>query len=181
MHFHSLPLEGAYLIEPEPFKDDRGLFARIFCQQEIREIGHTKSILQINHSVTFEKGTIRGMHFQYPPKAEIKLVKCLAGVVFDVIVDLRKLSPTFGRWHGEMLSSDNMKMMYIPEGFAHGFQTLAANAELLYLHTEFYDPKYEGGVRFDDASLGIDWPLPAVTISAKDRNLPRLSQLSVCF
>ena len=181
MHFKQLPLNGAYLIDPDPFKDERGLFARVFCERELREIGHTKTIVQINHSVTVEKGAIRGMHFQYAPKAEIKMVKCLTGEVFDVIVDLRKLSPTFGMWHGERLSSDNMKMMYIPEGFAHGFQTLAENAELLYLHTEFHDPKYEGGVRFDDADLSIDWPLQAVMISAKDCNLPRLSQLRGYF
>lgn len=177
MRFHTLPLEGAYVIEPEPFQDDRGLFARIFCQRELREIGQTKAIVQINHSVTVEKGTIRGMHFQYPPRAEIKMVKCLNGSVFDVMVDLRNSSPTFGKWYGEVLSPDNMKMMYIPEGFAHGFQTLVENAELLYLHTEFYDPKYEGGVAFDDPDMGIDWPLPAAVISAKDRNLPLLSQI----
>jgi dTDP-4-dehydrorhamnose 3,5-epimerase len=181
MRFHKLPLEGAYVIETEPFQDYRGLFARIFCQGELNEIGHSKSIVQINHSITVEKGAIRGMHFQYPPKAEIKIVRCLRGSVFDVILDLRNSSATFGKWHGEVLSSDNMKMMYIPEGFAHGFQTLVENAELLYLHTEFYDPKYEGGVTFDDPEIGIDWPLPARMISAKDRNLPPLSSIREYF
>jgi dTDP-4-dehydrorhamnose 3,5-epimerase len=181
MRFYPLPFDGAYLIEAEPFEDGRGLFARVFCQRDFREIGHTKSIVQVNHSVTLEKGGIRGMHFQYRPKAEIKIVKCLSGSVFDVVVDLRKWSSTFGKWHGEVLSSDNMKMMYIPEGLAHGFQTLEENAELLYLHTEFYDPRYEGGITFDDPDLDIDWPLPPSTISAKDRNLPRLSQLRGSF
>ena len=181
MRFQPLPLEGAYVIEPESLQDDRGMFTRIFCQRELMEIGHSKSIVQINHSVTVEKGTIRGMHFQYPPRAEIKMVRCLRGSVFDVIVDIRNSSPTFGKWHGEVLSSDNMKMMYIAEGFAHGFQALIENAELLYLHTEFYDPKYEGGVAFDDPDIGIDWPLPAAMISAKDRGLPPLSSIQEYF
>jgi len=181
MHFRRLPLDGAFLIDTDPFKDDRGLFARVFCARELNEIGHTKGIVQINHSVTVQKGAIRGMHFQYPPTAEIKMVKCICGAVFDVIVDLRTRSSTFGKWHGEILSSDNMKMMYIPEGLAHGFQTLEKNAELVYLHTEFYNPKYEGGVRFDDPNLAIDWPLPPAMISDKDRNLPLLSQLRKYF
>ena len=181
MHFRPLPLDGAYLIHPDPFKDDRGQFARIFCERELKEIGYENAIVQINHSLTEQRGTIRGMHFQYTPKAEVKMVKCLAGAVFDVIVDLRRLSPTFGKWNGEELSSDNMKMMYIPEGFAHGFQTLTENAQLLYLHTAFHSPECEGGVRFDDPDLSIDWPLPPGMISDKDGNLPRLSELKGYF
>ena len=177
MKINDTPFQDAFIIEPEPFKDDRGLFARIFCQQELQHILHNKNIVQINHSLTKQKGAIRGMHFQCPPMAEIKMVKCLRGSVFDVIIDLRKLSSTFGKWHGEILSSDNMKMMYIPEGFAHGFQTLEQNSELLYLHTEYYSPEYEGGVRFDDPDLAIDWPLPPAVISERDRSLPLLSQL----
>lgn len=177
MHFQPLPLEGAYLIEPDPFKDERGLFARVFCERELRKIGHTKGIVQINHSLTNQRGAIRGLHFQYAPKAEIKMVKCLAGAAFDVIVDLRRLSPTFGNWHGEKLSPENMKMIYIPEGFAHGFQTLLENTQLLYLHTEFYNRAYEGGLRFDDPDLAIDWPLEPAMISDKDRRLPLLSEL----
>jgi dTDP-4-dehydrorhamnose 3,5-epimerase len=181
MRFDPLPLEGAYLIDPDPFKDERGLFARVFCERELQEINHTKAIVQINHSLNAKRGAIRGMHFQYGPKAEIKMVKCLAGSVFDVLVDLRKLSPTFGKWHGEKLSSDNMKLMYIPEGFAHGFQTLTENAQLLYLHTAFYTPEYEGGVRFDDPDLAIDWPLPPTMISERDRSLPPLSEICEYF
>jgi len=181
MRFRSLPLNGVYLIDPDPHKDDRGVFARLFCERELKLIGHTRPIVQINHSLTTQRGTIRGMHFQYGPRAEIKMVKCLAGMVFDVIVDLRKMSPTFGKWHGEELSSDNMKMMYIPEGFAHGFQTLTEDAQLLYLHTAFYRPECEGGVRFDDPDLSISWPLPPVKISGKDRNLPRISELKEYF
>lgn len=177
MKIKPITLRDAFVIEPGPFKDDRGLFARIFCRNELQDILRDKNIVQINHSITRQKGAIRGMHFQRSPKAEIKMVKCLVGAVFDVIVDLRKLSPTFGKWHGEKLSPNNMKMMYIPEGFAHGFQTLEEESQLLYLHTEFYSPEYEGGVRFDDPDLAIDWPLPPAMISEKDRSLPLVSKL----
>jgi len=116
MRINKLPLEGALVIEPEPFTDDRGIFARVFCQRELQNILHDKNIAQINHSITRQKGAIRGMHFQRVPMVEIKMVKCLCGVVFDVIIDLRKDSPTFLKWHGETLSAENMKMMIVPEG-----------------------------------------------------------------
>lgn len=176
MKINHTPLQDAFIIEPEPFKDDRGLFARVFCQQELQHILHNKNIVQINHSLTRQKGAIRGMHFQKPPKAEIKMVKCLRGSVFDVIIDLRKGSPTFLKLHGETLSSENMKMLYIPEGFAHGFQTLEENSELLYLHTEFYNPEHEGGVRYDDPKVGIKWPLKVTDISKRDRYHPLLGE-----
>ena len=181
MIISKLPLEGAFLIEPEPFMDDRGLFARVFCKQELQSILHGKNIVQINHSLTRQKGAIRGMHFQRPPMAEIKIVKCLCGSVFDVMIDLRSNSSSFLNWHGERLSAKNMKMMYIPEGFAHGFQTLEQNSELLYLHTEFYSSEYEGGVRLDDPDLAIDWPLPPAMISERDRSLPLVSELREYF
>jgi len=168
-------LQDAVIIELEPFKDDRGLFARVFCQNELRNILRNKNIVQINQSLTRQKGAIRGMHFQRPPKAEIKMVKCLCGSVFDVIIDLRKDSPTFLKWHGEKLSAENMKMMYIPEGFAHGFQTLEQNSELLYMHTEFYSPEYESGIKYDDPSLNISWPIEVTDISLRDQNHPLLS------
>jgi dTDP-4-dehydrorhamnose 3,5-epimerase len=169
-------LQDAYILEPEPIVDRRGKFARIYCRQELEEIGHYKPIIQINHSLTREKGAIRGMHFQYPPNAEIKIVKCVAGSVYDVIVDLRLNSPTFRKWHGETLSAENMKMVYIPEGFAHGFQALEANSELLYFHTQFYSPQCEGGVRFDDPMINISWPLEVTEISIRDRSHPLLSE-----
>ena len=177
MRINKLPLEDAFIIEPEPFMDDRGVFARVFCQHELQNILHGKNIVQLNHSLTRQKGAIRGMHFQYPPMAEIKMVKCLRGSVFDVIIDLRKGSPTFLKWHGEILSSENMKMMYIPEGFAHGFQTLQPNCELLYLHTEFYSPEHEGDVRYNDPKIGIKWPLEVTEISDKDERYPLLTQI----
>ena len=176
MKIKQTPLQDAFVIEPEPFIDDRGLFARVFCQHELQNILRDKKIVQINHSLTRQKGAIRGMHFQYPPKAETKMVKCLRGSVFDVIIDLRKGSPTFLKWHGEVLSAENMKMMYIPEGFAHGFQTLEQNCELLYLHTEFYSPEHEGGVCYNDPLINISWPLATTDISAKDQGYPLLSK-----
>ena len=176
MKFTPLPLSGAYIIEPEPHEDDRGLFARIFCRQELQKIGHNKNIVQINHSRTRQKGALRGMHFQYPPKAEIKMVKCLRGSVFDVIIDLRRNSPALLEWHGEILSAENMKMIYVPEGFAHGFQTLTANCELIYFHTEFYSPEHDGALRYNDPRIAIRWPLEVTDISERDSRHPFVQQ-----
>jgi dTDP-4-dehydrorhamnose 3,5-epimerase len=170
------PFKNAFVLEQEPNIDHRGKFGRIYCQDELKQIEHHEQIVQINHSLTRKSGAIRGMHFQYPPKAEIKMVKCLCGSVFDVIVDLRSDSPTFLQWYGEVLSDDNLKMMYVPKGFAHGFQTLVENTELLYLHTEFYSPEHEGGVRYDDPILSIAWPLETTEISEKDQKYPLLSE-----
>ncbi len=168
MKFESLPLKDAYRIEIEAFHDHRGCFSRICCRNELAKIGHQKEFVQINHSFTNASGALRGMHFQYPPKVEIKLVKCLRGNVFDVIIDIRKESDTFLQWHGEILSGKNNYMMYIPAGFAHGFQALQPNTELLYFHTEFYDPQYEGGLRYDDPALDIHWPEKITDISDRD-------------
>jgi len=176
MRTNKLPLEGAFVIEPEPFADDRGVFARVFCKQELQNILNGKNIVQINHSLTKQKGAIRGMHFQRPPKAEIKMVKCLRGSVFDVMIDLRQGSSTFLKWHGEVLSAENMKMMYVPEGFAHGFQTLEENSELLYFHTEFYSPEHEGRVRYNDPMINISWPLEITDVSERDQNHQLLSR-----
>jgi dTDP-4-dehydrorhamnose 3,5-epimerase len=176
MKIAATPLKGAFIIEPEPFEDTRGMFSRIFCKKEFQSISFVKNIVQVNHSITVEKGAIRGVHFQRPPMAEIKMVKCLRGSVFDVIIDLRKDLPTFLKWHGETLSAENMKMMYVPEGFAHGFQTMESNSELLYFHTEFYSPEHEEAVRYDDPLINIQWPMEITDISEKDRNHPLLSQ-----
>jgi dTDP-4-dehydrorhamnose 3,5-epimerase len=176
MKFNSLSLSGAYIIEPEPFKDTRGKFSRLFCRKELEQITHQKEIVQINHSLTVQKGAIRGLHFQKPPKAEIRFVKCVRGSVFDVMIDLRHDSPTIFQWHGEVLSAENMKMSYIPEGFAHGFQTLEKNCELLYFHTALYSPENEGGVQFSDPKIRIKWPLKVNLISEKDKNLPLLTE-----
>ena len=169
MNFLETPLAGAYVVELSPIRDTRGFFARTFCKQEFEAINHTKEFVQINHSFSVQKGTLRGMHFQVPPSAEIKLVRCISGEVYDVIVDLRKDSPTFLMHFVERLSAQNQKMMYVPEGFAHGFQTLEENAQLLYHHTAYYAPEDERGIRFDDPALDISWPLPVHELSDRDR------------
>ncbi|ADU64258.1 MAG: dTDP-4-dehydrorhamnose 3,5-epimerase family protein [Pseudodesulfovibrio sp.] len=164
-----LPLAGAYRLEDAPFADQRGRFARIYCAHELESIGLRKPIAQANISLTRQKGSIRGMHFQTVPHAEIKIIRCLHGAVFDVIIDLRKASETYLQWHGEILSPERAYALYVPEGFAHGFQVIEEDAQLLYLHTDFYTPECEGGVRFDDPAINIAWPLPPRDISDKDR------------
>jgi dTDP-4-dehydrorhamnose 3,5-epimerase len=172
MTFTAAPLAGAYVIGLQPFNDDRGWFARYYCKDEFLSIGHTREWVQMNQSVSYAKGTLRGMHFQYPPFREIKLVRCIVGAVYDVIVDLRAGSSTFLEWFGTELSAVNHKMLYIPEGFAHGFQTLEKDSALLYHHTEFYTPDAEGGLRYDDPALGVNWPLPVAVISGRDAGHP---------
>ena len=162
------PLTGLYIVETSSFSDQRGSFTRLFCEHELSAVLGERRIVQINQSVTAKIGSVRGMHFQYPPAAEMKLIRCLKGRVFDVAVDLRTNSPTFLRWFAMELSGENKKMMVIPEGFAHGFQTLEENSEMLYLHTCFYQPDAESGVRFDDPALRIEWPLPPKDVSARD-------------
>ena len=176
MKFIKTPIPDLYIIVPEPFKDERGKFSRIYCFNELKEIRNDKTLVQINHSLTKQKGAIRGMHFQYPPRAEIKIIKCIKGSVFDVAIDLRKGSPTILKWYGEILSAENMKALYVPEGFAHGFQTLEENCELLYFHTEFYSPIDEGAVKFDDPMIGIEWPLEISEISDKDKKHKLLNE-----
>lgn len=174
MKFIEASLAGAYVIELEPFRDERGLFVRTFCQKEFASIGFHKQIVQINHSVTRQKGAVRGLHYQLPPACETKIIRCVQGTVFDVMVDIRKRSSTYLKWHGVELSKDNMQMVFIPEGFAHGFQTLTDNAELIYHHSEFYNPEYERGLRFDDPALAIHWPLKVSDLSERDKNHPLL-------
>lgn len=168
MIFSPTPLSGCYEVIITPTIDDRGWFGRYFCVEEFKQIGHTDNWLQINHSFSSKLGTIRGMHFQVPPFQEVKLVRCISGIIFDVVIDLRANSETFLHWYGTHLSSDNKKMMYIPKGFAHGFQTLIQNSELLYHHTALYNPGSEGGIRFDDPMVNIKWPLKVENISSKD-------------
>jgi dTDP-4-dehydrorhamnose 3,5-epimerase len=171
-----LPIPDAFIIEIVTSSDDRGMFSRIFCQKELNSILHGEKIVQVNHSFTKHRGMIRGMHFQVPPKAEIKIVKCIRGSVFDVIIDLRKGSSTFLKWFGEILSEDNMKMIYVPQGFAHGFQTQVQNTELLYFHTEFYSPRHERGIRYDDPMIGVSWPLTVSGLSDRDKTHPLLTE-----
>ena len=168
MKFSSTNIKGVYVIDLQPVEDSRGWFMRTYCKNEFAEIGHDKEWVQLNHSFTRSKGTIRGMHYQVPPYSEIKLVRCIAGSVMDVAVDLRRGSATYLNWVSVELSEKNKKMIYIPEGFAHGFQTLANDCELLYHHTAFYTPGSEAGIRYDDPAIKINWPLPAGDISDRD-------------
>jgi dTDP-4-dehydrorhamnose 3,5-epimerase len=176
MIFTPTPLEGSYLIGLQPYTDERGWFSRYYCKDEFRQIGHTKDWVQLNHSVTYQKGALRGMHFQQQPFREVKMVKCIVGSVFDVIVDLREGSQTFLQWFGAELSAGNRQMMYIPEGFAHGFQCLADHCELIYHHTEFYTPGAEAGIRYNDPLVGIRWPLDVTTRSPRDEGHPLLDE-----
>lgn len=176
MIFSPTSLQGSYLIDLEPYQDDRGWFARFYCKNEFKKIGHEKEWVQLNHSVTHKRGSLRGMHFQKAPYSEIKMVKCIAGAVFDVIIDLRKSSKTFLHWFGAELSAANKRMLYIPEGFAHGFQCLTDNCELIYHHTEFYTPGAEGGIPYDEPFINIKWPLTISEISPRDESHPYLDE-----
>ena len=168
MIFTPTELTGAYLIEPEIFNDERGSFYRFYCADEFQQIGHNKPWIQLNHSYTAKQGTIRGMHFQLPPFSEIKMVKCIAGKINDIIIDLRSESPTFLQWISVELSAENKRILYIPEGFAHGFQTLTDDCELIYHHSAAYVEGSEGGIRWNDPMINIKWPLPPVNISSRD-------------
>ena len=175
MNFKETKLKGCYTIDVIPQEDSRGWFVRTFCKDEFKKIGHDKEWVQINHSFTKEKGTIRGMHFQRPPHSEIKLVRCISGKIFDVGVDLRKESPSFLKWFGVELSAENKKMIYMPEGFAHGFLTLSNDCEVIYHHTDFYTPSAEDGFNYRDPTVKIEWPIAIEKISERDKNLPNLS------
>jgi dTDP-4-dehydrorhamnose 3,5-epimerase len=152
-----------------PFSDERGWFGRFFCKEEFAAIGHEKDWVQMNHSFTKDKGVLRGMHFQHAPHREIKMVRCISGAVYDVVVDLRKNSETFLQWFACELSAEKKNLIYIPEGFAHGFQTLSENAELIYLHSEYYKPEAESGLRYDDPRINIQWPLEITQVSDRDQ------------
>ena len=175
MIFTPTPLAGSYLITLEPVEDHRGWFARYYDEKLFEQIGHHAPWIQLNHSFTYKKGTVRGLHYQRPPHAEVKLVRCISGWVYDVIVDLRKDSPTFRQWYGVTLSAVNRNMMYVPEGFAHGFQTLEDDCELLYHHSAAFTPEAESGIRYDDPALKISWPLRAGEISDRDLSHPLLN------
>ena len=169
-----LPFSGVYLLKSEPFVDERGMFARIYCERELADIGVTGHIVQSNVSRNSTPGTLRGMHYRTPHRAETKIVNCIRGAVFDVVVDLRQNSSTFLEWHGEILSADTMRSILIPPGVAHGFQVLEPESELLYFHTEFYSADHEEGFSYRDPSVGIQWPLDVAVISRRDDELPCL-------
>lgn len=172
MRFEAVGLDGAWLVHPELMRDERGYFARTFCVDEFDAQCLETTFPQHSVSHSSRKGTVRGMHFQKAPHEEVKLVRCLAGAIFDVIIDLRPGSPTFRQWQGFELTADNGLQLYIPKGFAHGFQTLTDDARINYLISEIYTPAAASGVRHDDGAFGVKWPLPVTSISEKDLRWP---------
>lgn len=173
MLFSETPLKGSFLVGLDPKLDERGFFARYFCEQEFGSHGLNTTWTQINNSLSVDTGTLRGLHFQRPPHAEAKLVRCIAGAIWDVIVDVRKESKTFGEWFADKLTAENRTMMYVPEGFAHGFITLVPNSEILYLVSSAYNPEAEQTLHWNDETVGIHWPLKPEIVSDKDsRGLP---------
>lgn len=172
MRFTETKLKGAYIIEVDEISDSRGFFGRLWCKEEMDAMGLNSELAQSNVSLSKKKGTVRGMHFQLSPYPETKLVRCTRGAVYDVIVDLRRESPTFLQWIGVELTAENRRMIYVPEHFAHGFITLEDNSEVYYLVTEFYRKDKEGGYRWNDPAFNIKWPLEMTEISDKDLNHP---------
>jgi len=170
------PIAGLRVLQRRPIADHRGYLERMFCADELAPLMGGRAIVQINHTHTARRGTVRGLHFQHPPQAETKFVSCLRGAVFDVAVDLRRGSPTFLAWHAEPLSTDNHRTLVIPEGCAHGFQSMTDDCELLYFHTATYDPGAEGGVHPQDPRLAIAWPLPLYGLSPRDAGHPFLTE-----
>lgn len=168
----SLPLDGLKLLKRQRLEDDRGFFSRLFCAEELHEAGWEKPVVQVNHSYTRNKGAVRGMHYQHAPHAEMKLVSVMRGEIWDVAVDVRKGSSTFLQWHAEVLSSDNQYSMLIPEGFAHGFQAMTADVEVLYCHSAAYNKEAESGLSPSDARLDIEWPMPISDLSPRDSRHP---------
>ena len=172
MHFDETNVCGAMVIEPAPHTDARGRFMRAWCLREFAEHGMAFTPLQANMGFSTKRGTIRGMHFQDATASEAKLVRCTRGAIFDVVLDLRPDSPSYGAWHGVKLSDENGRMLYLPEGCAHGYQTLEPDTEMHYMTSAFYAPAAAKGVRFDDPAFDIAWPLPPAEISEQDRNWP---------
>jgi dTDP-4-dehydrorhamnose 3,5-epimerase len=168
MIFSETPLKGAFLIEPQRLEDERGFFARSFCTREFEEHGLNPQLVQCNISYNAKKGTLRGMHYQRPPHAEAKLVRCTLGAIYDVILDLRSDSPTYLKYYGVRLDSQNRRMLYVSEGFAHGFLTLEDAAEVFYQMSELYAPAFSEGVRWNDPAFHIDWPIKVRVISSRD-------------
>ncbi|MGA2246281.1 MAG: dTDP-4-dehydrorhamnose 3,5-epimerase [Verrucomicrobiota bacterium] len=177
MKFIPTTLAGLWLLDLELREDERGFLARTFCENEFARLRLNTRWPQCNLTLTRKRGTIRGMHFQADPKPEIKLIRCAAGKIFDVLVDVRQNSPTFGTWEGFELSAENHRQLYVPGGFAHGFQCLTDNCEVFYQMSEFYVPELARGLRWDDPAVAIRWPLTEVIVSERDRNLPDLGKL----
>lgn len=176
MRFEAAPLAGAFVIHPEPIEDDRGSFMRTFCRDEFRQAGLPTEFVQCNASFNRRKGGLRGMHYQKPPHEEGKLVRCTAGAIFDVIVDIRPDSETYCQWFGVELTWSDHRALWIPPGMAHGFQTLVEGSEVYYQMTETYHPESSAGMRWNDPAFGIEWPLPDPTLSPRDASHPLLER-----
>jgi len=176
MIFNETPLKGAYVIDIEKNEDSRGFFARTWCEREFKD--HNLSVQSAQFSISFnsKKGTLRGMHFQIPPYEEVKIVRCTMGAIYDVIIDIRKSSPTYKKYFGIELSAQNRKMFYIPEGFAHGFITLEDNTEIFYQISNFYEPQAARSIKWDDPEFHIEWPMKPVVISERDKNIPAFNE-----
>jgi len=175
MRFVETKFSDAWLLQPEPIRDERGYFMRTFCARAFADRGLETQFVQHSRSFSAHRGTLRGMHYQTAPHTEVKIVSCVAGAIYDVIVDLRSGSPTYRTWQGFELSAENGRQLYVPAGFAHGFQTLTDAAELNYLISAFYEPTASTGISYDDPTIGIRWPLPVSVISERDRSWTRLA------
>jgi len=176
LRFTETDIKGCYVIEPEPISDERGWFMRTFCEEEFSVIGKNIHFVQLNHSFNHKKGTVRGLHFQNAPFIDEKLIRCISGALLDVIVDLRKDSPTFLKHIKIEVSAANRSMVFLPKGLAHGFQTLEDNTELIYHHTAFYSKEADSGIRYNDPMVNVDFPLPISIISEKDKNYTLLNK-----
>ena len=169
MEFLKTKLKDLYIINPSKIGDERGFFSRLLCKKELDEVSLNSDWVNINNSLSFQVGTLRGMHFQLSPKEEIKIIRCINGAIFDVVVDLRKDSLTFKKWYGIELTASNRRMLYIPKGFAHGFITLEKNTEIIYFSSQFYSPTHERVLLWNDPSINIQWPISPTQISSKDK------------
>ena len=171
LSFENSPIEDLYIVNIKPFSDIRGEFSRLFCEKGFKEIGLNKKIVNVNYSKTLNKGDVRGMHYQESPYSETKIIKCINGIIYDVAIDMRENSKTYLHYFGIELSEDNNKMLYVPEGFAHGYQALTDNAEIVYFNTQFYSPNHEKGVNILDPMIDIKWPISIGNQSDKDKNI----------
>lgn len=175
MKIYNTKLQDVKIIETPVFGDNRGFFTESYNKEKFSEIGITNDFIQDNHSLSVEVGTLRGMHYQLSPKAQTKLVRCTTGVIYDVLVDMRKGSPTYGQWEGYILSEYNHRQLLVPKGFAHGFCTLTPNVNIQYKVDELYSPEHDRGIAYDDPNIGIEWPMNATVLSEKDKNHPNLN------
>lgn len=174
-------LEGVYILEPEVFGDHRGFFMESYNKKRLEDLGFFYDLVQDNHSLSVQAGTIRGLHYQLKPKAQTKIVRVLTGAIYDVVVDIRKGSPTFGQWVGVILSEENKRQIVVPKGFAHGICTLVPNTQILYKVDEYYSPEHDRGIRWNDPELGIDWPVSEPILSEKDKHQPFLKEAEINF